>query len=134
MPYKWDSTSNELSLNKTSKSEEIFHLFSTQYSVLTTNCTLQWPWITINFFIINATPMRQHLKRTVFNKKRLNLKRFFSYLVRNTQYSQNIVLYNELEELLTSLLLMPHLWDSVLNEPSWNKTSKFKEIFHLTSM
>ena len=54
MPHLWDSTLNEPSLKKTSEFEEIFHLFS-------------------------------------------------------TQYSQNIVLYNDLNKLLTSLLLISHL-------------------------
>ena len=50
--------------------------------------------------------MSQHLKRT-----RLNPKRFFTYLVRSTQYSKNIVLYNDSEKLLTSSLFMSHLWN-----------------------
>ena len=39
----------------------------------------------------------------------------------------------DLEKLLTSSLLMPHLWDSTSNEPSLNKTFESKEIFHLSS-
>ena len=53
------------------KSEEIFHVSNTQYSqysVLINHCTLLWPRRTTNFFIINATPIRQHFKRTVFKK------------------------------------------------------------------
>ena len=34
---------------------------------------------------------------------------FFTYLVHSTQYSQNIVLYEDLEKVLTSLLLMLYL-------------------------
>ena len=70
--------------------------------------------------------MRQYLKRTVF-KQNAWIRRFITYLVLSTQYSQNIVLYNDFEELLI-LLLMPHLWDSTLNEPSLNKTFKFEKI------
>ena len=68
MPHLWDNTLNKPSLNKTYESEEIFHLSSTQYSVLTNHCTLQWPWKTISFFINNAVPIEQYFKRTVFRE------------------------------------------------------------------
>ena len=82
MPPLWNITSNEPPLNKTFESKEIFYLSSTQYSVLTKHCTLQWPWRTSNFFIINATPMRQHLKRTIYKGFKQNawIRRFFTYL------------------------------------------------------
>ena len=80
MPYLWDSTSNEPSLNKMFKSEEIFYLFSTQYSVFTKHCILQWPCRTNNFFIINATPIRQHLKRIIF-KQNTWIQRDFSLIL-----------------------------------------------------
>ena len=79
MPLLWDSTSNEPSFSKTFESGEIFHLSSTQYSVFTKHCTLQWPWKTTNFFISNAAPIRQHLKRTVF-KQNVRIRINFSLI------------------------------------------------------
>ena len=66
----WNSTSNEPSLNKTAKSEEIFHLTSalrTQYlqNIVFYNDIEK----STKFFIINTAPMRQYLKRTVFKYK-----------------------------------------------------------------
>ena len=85
----------------------------------------------LNFFII-VTPQRQKVKRIVL-KKHLNSKRFLTYLVRNTWYSQNNVLNNNLEKQQTALLLILHPQDRTLNKSSLDKTSKFKEIFYLSS-
>ena len=53
-------------LKKMSKSEEIFHLSSTQYSqnIEFYNDLRR----TTNFFIIIVTPMRQYLKRIAFKQ------------------------------------------------------------------
>ena len=44
-------------------------------------------------------------------------------------YTNFTLLYACDLEKLTSVLLMPHLWDSALNELSLNKTFEYEEIF-----
>ena len=52
--------------------------------------------------------MRHYLNEPSLSKTAKS-EEIFPLLERNTQYSQNIVLYNDLEKVLTSLLLMLHL-------------------------
>ena len=92
IPHLWDSTLNEPSLNKTFESEEIFHLFSTQYSVLIKQCTLQWPWKTTNFSSLLMPYLWESTSNEPSSNKTSKSEEIFH--VSNTQYSQYSVLIN----------------------------------------
>ena len=83
----------KLSLSKTAKSGVFFHLCSIHKTLY---FTMKLKKVSTSLLLM--LHLRDNTSNELSLKKRQNPKRFFTYLVRSAQYSQNCVLYNDLEK------------------------------------